>query len=391
MVALRVRASAVGVAALAAAAVLSGALAPAASADTVGGEQLASPHRTVSLLAGADPLPKVWAETWILADLTSGDVLAQKGSHVARRPASTLKMLTALAVMPRTTPQDTYVATKRAASIYGARVGLKAGRTYTLDQLWYAVFLPSANDAAIAVAEANGGVHKTVREMQSTATELGALDTVVRNTNGLDAPGQFSSAYDLALIARAGMARDDFATYAGTRKAVFPDVKGKGSHPIYNTNRLLLHGYDGMIGVKTGFTSKAGRTYVGAATRNGHTLVVALMGIHEASETAAKKLLTWGFHNSDKVTPVGRLVEPGETAAAGGSGSAVGTSAVAAPRTTDGDKSTDDATVAAQAGPSAPTSAAPIAVLVLLVVVGGSVLLIVMTRRHRRPRGRHAA
>ena len=75
-----------------------------------------------------------------------------------------------------------------------------------------------------------------------------------------------SSAYDLALIARAGLARADFARYASTVTAQFPDVKGKGSHPIYTTNRLLLHGWRGAIGVKTGFTSQAGRTYVGAAT-----------------------------------------------------------------------------------------------------------------------------
>ena len=178
-----------------------------AAAETLGGEQLASPTSTVALQPGADPLPKVKAATWILADADTGEVLAQKGSHVRRAPASTLKMLTALAVMPSTTPETTYVATTRAAYIYGARVGLKPGRTYTMDQLWYAVFLPSANDAAIAVAEANGGVRRTVRQMNDVAYELRALDTVAKNTNGLDAPGQLSSAYDLALFARAGLAR----------------------------------------------------------------------------------------------------------------------------------------------------------------------------------------
>ncbi len=238
-----------------------------AAAETIGGEQLGHTKRTVSLQPGADPLPEVWAETWILADADTGEVLAQKGSHVQRAPASTLKMLTALAVMPNTTPEAEYVATRRAATIYGARVGLKPGKTYTMDQLWYAVFLPSANDAAIAVAEANGGVKHTIKLMNAVAADLNARDTVARNTSGLDAPGQLSSAYDLALIARAGLQRPDFARYASTPRAEFPNVKGKGNHPIYSTNRLLLHGWKGMIGVKTGFTTKAGRTYVGAATR----------------------------------------------------------------------------------------------------------------------------
>jgi D-alanyl-D-alanine carboxypeptidase (penicillin-binding protein 5/6) len=305
-----------------------GAASPAL-AETIGGEQLASHHRTVTLGVGADPLPKVWAETWILADAGTGAVLAQKGSHVQRAPASTLKMLTALAVMPNTEPTDTTVATKKAAYTYGSRVGLKPGKTYTLDQLWYAVFLPSANDAAIAVAQANGGVGKTIDEMNAIAYRLQARDTVAKTPNGLDTPGQVSSAYDLALIARVGMAMPEFSHYTGTSRAMFPDVRGKGEHPIYTTNRLLRHGYEGMTGVKTGFTTRAGRTYVGSATRGGRTLIVSLMGIHEASETAARKLLDWGFANADKVASVGQLVtaldpnDPNATpspTAAGGTG-----------------------------------------------------------------------
>jgi D-alanyl-D-alanine carboxypeptidase (penicillin-binding protein 5/6) len=281
-----------------------------ALAQTIGGDQLAHTHRTVAPLPGAAPLPQVKAETWILADATTGKVLAQKGSHVRRAPASTLKMLTALTVMPHTSPDQVVRASKTAAGTYGSRVGLKPGRAYTLDELWYAVFLPSANDAAIAVAEANGGVALTVREMNEMARRLQADDTFAKTPNGLDTPGQVSSAYDLALIGRAGMKRPDFAKYAGTVRALFPDVKGKASHPIYTTNRLLRHGYHGMTGVKTGFTTQAGRTYVGMATRNGTTLIVSLMGIHESSEWAARKLLDWGFANHDKVASIGTLVDP---------------------------------------------------------------------------------
>ncbi len=281
-----------------------------AQAETVGGPQLDSPRRTVNLGTGAQPLPEVWAATWVLADADTGEVLAHKGAHVQRPPASTLKTLTALTVMPQTDRNQTYVATRRAASIYGSRVGLKPGKTYTMHQLWNAVFLPSANDAAIAVAEVNGGVRKTVEQMNQVAADLGALDTVAKNTNGLDAPGQVSSAYDLALIARAGLEREDFASYARRARAQFPDVRGRGTHTIYTTNRMLLNGWPGAIGVKTGFTSEAGRTFVGAAERNGRTLIVTLMGIKESTDDAATKLLTWGFRNADKVEPVGLLVSP---------------------------------------------------------------------------------
>lgn len=284
-----------------------------AHAETIGGAQLDSTRRTVNLGPGAQPLPDVRAATWLLADAETGEVLAHKGAHVQRAPASTLKTLTALTVLPRTNPDQTYVATRRAASIYGARVGLKPGKTYTMHQLWNAVFLPSANDAAIAVAEVNGGVRRTVDQMNEVAASLGALDTVARNTNGLDAPGQVSSAYDLALIARAGLEREDFASYARRARAQFPDVRGRGMHTIYTTNRMLLNGWPGAIGVKTGFTSRAGRTFVGAAERDGRTLIVTLMGIRESTEDAATKLLAWGFRNADKVQPVGVLVEPGTT------------------------------------------------------------------------------
>ncbi len=360
----------------------------AAAGETIGGEQLAQTTRTVSLQPGAAPLPDVRAATWILADADTGLVLAQKASHVVRAPASTLKMLTALAVMPNTDPDTEYVATRRAATIYGARVGLKPGKTYTMDQLWYAVFLPSANDAAIAVAEANGGVKSTVKQMNAVARELNARDTVAKNTSGLDAPGQRSSAYDLALIARAGLQRPDFAQYAGTARAEFPDVKGKGSHPIYTTNRLLLHDWKGAIGVKTGFTTKAGRTYVGAATRKGRTLIVSMMGVKEASEAAAKKLLSWGFANADKVAPIGVLVEPGAL-----DPSAVPDATDAAVTSTSTDNSPDtagaDAPSAAQTAsePASISSAVLIGAIVLAAGSGAAVLV----RRRQRPSGRHAA
>jgi D-alanyl-D-alanine carboxypeptidase (penicillin-binding protein 5/6) len=363
----------------------------AATADTIGGDRLASTHRTVSLQAGAQRLPDVWADSWILADATTGEVLAQKGSHVRRAPASTLKMLTALAVMPNTTPEQQYVATSKAANTYGARVGLHVGRTYTLDELWYAVFLPSANDAAIAVAQANGGVRHTVGQMNGIAEDLHALDTHARNTNGLDSPGQTSSAYDLALFARAGMQRPDFARYAGTARAEFPNMTGKGRHPIYTTNRLLLHGFHGITGVKTGFTTQAGRTYVGAASRRGTNLIVALMGIHESSEIAARDLLEWGFANHDKVTPIGTLVSPGDPAATDTSAASGESSASGAADSGSDVTSTQAASPTAGPGPAQPAKLPWLAALAAAMIAVTSAVIVLTRRRSRSAGGRHAA
>ena len=286
---------------------------PSPPSSALGGPLLAGKRATAQPGPGADPLPEIWAASWILADATTGEVLAAKRPHQQRPPASTLKTLTLLTLLPRL-PADTVVTgSARAARTEGAKAGVFPGRQYTAQQLFYGLMLPSGNDAAIALAQANGGVKKTVREMNEVARSLQALDTVAKTPNGLDRAGQVSSAYDLALIARAGLSRPDFAEIVRTKRAQFPN-KGPGTHTIYNQNRLLTGGYKGAVGVKTGFTTEAGRTFVGAATRKGRTLIFVGMGIKEHSADAARKALTWGFANRDNLTPIGTLVAP--TAAA---------------------------------------------------------------------------
>lgn len=282
------------------------ALAEDSAAPVVGGEQLARSGRQVNLGPGAAPLPDIWARSWVLADATTGEILASKGAHKLRAPASTLKMLTAVTLLPRLDMSSTYVGRPSDPIPGTAMAGVKPGVTYTVKQLFNGMMLPSGNDAARALAHVNGGIAETVAQMNQVAASLGASDTVAKTPNGLDRKGQVSSAFDLALIARAGLARPDFAKIVARKKAPFPS-EGGGTHPIYTTNRLLLGGYKGCIGVKTGFTTEAGRTFVGAATRKGRTLIVALMGIKSSSAQAAAAALTWGFANADKLTPVGTL------------------------------------------------------------------------------------
>jgi D-alanyl-D-alanine carboxypeptidase (penicillin-binding protein 5/6) len=146
--------------------------------------------------------------------------------------------------------------------------------------------------------------------MQATARSLGALDTTVRNPSGLDAPGQYTSAYDLAVIARAAMARADFRAYVTTVKAQFPGKMPRAGHvrktfQIFTQDRLLLN-YPGAIGIKTGFTTKARGTFVGAASRGGHTLIATVLHSGTGWEDSAA-LLTWGFHNRTLARPVGTL------------------------------------------------------------------------------------
>lgn len=270
-----------------------------------------SPAPTVSTVRvnpgpEADPLPEVFARSWVLADAETGAILAEKKMDTPRRPASTLKVLTALTLLPRLDPDQTYVVRKKEAEAYGSRAGIVRGKTYTIDQLMYGLLLPSGNDAAIALARANGGVPETVAQMNQVARDLQANDTTARNPSGLDSPGQFTTAYDLTVIARAALEREDFRTYVSAFRATIP-AKGKKSRTIYNQNRLLTGGFKGAIGVKTGFTSKAGRTFIGAAERKGVTLIVTVLGSREPTADAARKLLTWGFANVNDVTPIAYL------------------------------------------------------------------------------------
>jgi D-alanyl-D-alanine carboxypeptidase (penicillin-binding protein 5/6) len=307
-------------------------------ADTVGGPLLASRGVVVTPLAGAAPLPAVDADTWLLADLTTGEVLAAKGAHTKVLPASTLKTLTVATLMPKLDKKQIVTATWAQARADGGHVGIVPGATYSVWDLWHGLLLPSANDAAAALADTYGGMAATVRDMQAMADHLQASDTTVKNDSGLDAKGQVSSAYDMALIARAALEIPDFRSVTKTFHYAFPGRPVKAgatrkSYQIYTQNRLLIHGYKGVIGGKTGFTSLAHRTYWGAATRGGHTLVVTLFQIHEPTETAARSLLNWGFANRAKVSPVGTLVAPVE---AGSTGSTAGpsTSAVGGGGTT---------------------------------------------------------
>jgi len=286
-----------------------------AKAETVGGERLAAEGIQVDPGPDAQPLPDIRAATWIIADASTGAILAAKDAHLQRAPASTLKTLTALTVLPNLPLDGTYRPSPKDAAMGGARVGLVAGKPYTIRELLYGAFLPSGNDAATALARANGGVRETVQQMNELAAQLQARDTVAINPTGLDEPGQVSSAYDLALFARAGLARPDFAEFARTKTFDFP-ARGSGTYRIYNTNRLLMSKFRGVIGVKTGYTTNAGRTYIGAAERRGTTIIVAMMGITEPTIDAARKALAWGLKNHDKVTPIGTLVDPITTAAA---------------------------------------------------------------------------
>ncbi|MEU6214519.1 serine hydrolase [Streptomyces sp. NPDC047023] len=265
------------------------------------------------------------ALSWLVADADTGDVLAEHSMHRQLPPASTLKTLFGVTVRPRLDEAMEHTVTRSeldAVPAGSSTVGLVAGRTYSVQDLWRGVFLRSGNDAVHVLAGLNGGWKHTARQIEQRAAELGASDTRVLSPDGFDAAGQVSSAHDLAVFGRAGLANADLAVNFNARTALFPGA-GSGDdrewYEISNTNRLLTGAngvtpYKGLVGVKNGYTSRAGNTLIAAARRSGRTILVAVMnpqsGRNNAVYEEARTLLDWGFGNVDDAEPVGRLPEP---------------------------------------------------------------------------------
>ncbi|GAA2624555.1 D-alanyl-D-alanine carboxypeptidase family protein [Actinomadura fulvescens] len=303
-----------------------------APADPVGGPQLASRGVVLNPGAGVPAAPKIKASSWIIADGDTGEVLAAKDPHGQYLPASTLKTLTTLALIPKLDPDRMVRPSQHACDVEGTKVGMTPKMQYRVSDLFHALMMMSANDAAVTLAEANGGMRKTLADMNAEARRINARDTLAGSPNGLDKDlgltvrTQHTSAYDLALILREGMRNPAFRRYTEKINHWFPAPptkkerkKGKktGGYPIHTHNRMLPgqpHEYAGMLGGKNGYTENARQTFVAAARRGGHTIVISLMRADMPPSRYAKQLLDWGFRARGKAKPVGTLVPPGDVA-----------------------------------------------------------------------------
>jgi serine-type D-Ala-D-Ala carboxypeptidase (penicillin-binding protein 5/6) len=248
---------------------------------------------------GSVPIPDGPAQTWLVADLDSGQVLAARDENLRHPPASTIKVLLALVALDELNLDSTVVADAADSHVECNCVGVKDGRTYTARQLLDGLLLVSGNDAATTLAHMLGGPEATIAKMDAKAASLGAVNTHASTPSGLDGPGGsgWSTAHDLAVIFRAAMANPVFAQITAEPSAVFPG--DSGDRPIANQDELLQR-YPGAIGGKTGFTDAARKTFVGAAARGGRHLVIAMMYglVHEGGPTywdQAASLLDWGF------------------------------------------------------------------------------------------------
>ncbi len=283
-----------------------------APASDAGGPALARPGLQAAVPASVPRPPALRATAWLVADLTTGNVLASCNAHVPLAPASTLKILTAVALHPRIGPATRYVARPQDAAVDGTKVGLSPGSVYSADNLWHGLLMGSGNDAANAIATLAGGTPAAADLMTRTARSLGAMDTVVQNTSGLDAPGQVSSVYDLAIIGRALLRDPALAAVVRTKSYAFPaggtalSRGARRTYQIQNHDLLLFH-YAGATGIKNGYTTAAGASFVGSATRGGHSYIAALLRTDFDSWRLAGALLDWAFEHGTQAAPIGVL------------------------------------------------------------------------------------
>lgn len=333
--------------------------------------------------AAAGP-PAIAAKAALLADDASGAVLWQRNAHTPVLVASTTKMLTALVGEESYQPTERLVVPDAAERVDGTRFGFKRGMRIPRDTLLATLLLTSANDAAEVLARnyRNGGRAGFLAAMQARCAELGCTDSTWRDPAGLDVPGHKVSAADLAIVARALLARPLLADLVG--KQHLPIRWNGGTQVLTNHNKLVRFETDrGMIGVKTGYTSRSGHTLVAAQRRGGRTLIAVVLGSKTYYDDA-RRLLAWGFGAS---APAGaellgvsaRPVDPPVAAPPGGVASAprrdlAGSAASAAKRSTARERPWW------REGPL-PVAAAGTGALAVM----GALVLIWRGRRRRRP------
>lgn len=262
---------------------------------------------------GATEPPAILAETAIVIDAKTGQVLYDKNMNEQREPASTTKVITALLALENLDINQTVTIDAETPFTEGSRVYLLEGENVSVEQLMYALLLESANDAAVALGkEISGSIPAFADLMNKRAAELGAKNTHFVNPNGLHEEGHLTTAYDLAMIAKEAMTNEKFREFVTTYRYVIPATNKQDTRYLYNTNRLiydektkvLVNGaqraakYEGSTGIKTGYTSHAGGCLIAGAIRGDTELIsVVLKSTDEGRFADSIALMDYAFEN----------------------------------------------------------------------------------------------
>lgn len=265
---------------------------------------------TSTALADTDKMqlpPEIVGQAGLVMDVLTGKVLYEKNAHSPFEPASTTKIMTAILALEKGNLSDIVVTSEEPLRVDGSRIYLEEGEKLTLEQMLYGMMLNSGNDAAVAIAEHIGGdIESFVKMMNAKAREIGAYHTTFVNPSGLPDEGHLTTAYDLALISRYALLNlPKFRKIVSTKTLEIPWQAEEWDRQLINLNKLLWN-YEGADGVKTGYTSTAGRTLVASATRDGWQLISVVLKSDANIWSDSMALLDYGFENFEIKNLVGK-------------------------------------------------------------------------------------
>ncbi len=256
--------------------------------------------RTVSLAPQPLPWRVVPAHSILLKELKSGRILYQHASEKRLSPASLTKIMSALVILEQGNLADQATVSKNAARAPKTHLRLKAGEVFRLADLLKAMLIVSANDACLAAVEHVGGDEaQFVLLMNAKAAALGLTDTHFSNGCGFDGPDHYSTAEDLAKLSEVALQNAVFRELVREEREIITPITGHRAYVLHTTNRLLGH-IPGVEGVKTGFTSKAGRCLIAKVSQNGSDLLLVILNSNRRWNTA-KSLISYGLRATEPI------------------------------------------------------------------------------------------
>jgi D-alanyl-D-alanine carboxypeptidase (penicillin-binding protein 5/6) len=268
-------------------------------------------------------ITSLYAKEAILIDGDTGRVLYEKDGYTRHAMASTTKIMTAIYVIENCDLNEIATVSERAASQPKVHLGASVGEQYKVQDLLYALMLESYNDCAVVLAEqVSGSVEEFCKAMTQKAKELGCEDTNFETPNGLDSDSHYTTPYDLARITKYALENQTFSDIVKTREYSFSEVNGKRTVTVFNKDGFLSQ-YEGAIGVKTGFTGKAGYCFVGAIKHDGKYLISVVFAsgwppnkTYKWQDTIA--LMKYGESNYEKCQVISPQEIVGEVTVTGG-------------------------------------------------------------------------
>lgn len=245
----------------------------------------------------------ITAKSSILIEASTGEILSEKNSDEKLAPASMTKIMTMLLIMESLEKNEYSLEDKvnistNAASMGGSQVFLEAGSELKVKELLKAIAIASANDAAVAMAEYTAGSTESfVNLMNEKAASLGCTNTTFKNVHGLDTEGHLTTAKDMSIIARELLKHEEILTFSSIYEEFLNKPDGSSTWMV-NTNKLIKY-YNGLDGLKTGFTKNAGYCLTATAKRNNMRLISVVMNepTTEKRSSDTIKLLNYGFAN----------------------------------------------------------------------------------------------